>query len=113
MAAGNEVVEIFSGVAENVIVSLADCVCTGLPLSCTLTVNVDVVPLVGVPEISPVEARVSPAGRLPADIDQTYPGVPPVAASVAEYVDPVVAEGRDAAEICSCVAVILMVSEAI
>jgi hypothetical protein len=70
VAAGNEVVEIFSGVAENVIVSLADCVCTGLLLSCTLTVKVDEVPLVGVPEISPVEERVSPAGRLPALTDQ-------------------------------------------
>ena len=51
------------------IVSLADCVCTGLPLSCTLTVKVAAVPVVGVPEIIPVEASVKPAGRLPAVID--------------------------------------------
>ena len=60
---------ILSGAVEKVIVSLADCVCTGLPLSCTLTVKVAAVPVVGVPEIIPVEASVKPAGRLPAVID--------------------------------------------
>ena len=61
--------EILRGVAERLIVSLADCVWTGLPLSCTLTVNVAAVPDVGVPEISPLGARVKPAGRLPAVTD--------------------------------------------
>ena len=60
---------IFSAVPETTIVSVADCVCTGLPLSCTLTVNVEVAPVVGVPEIVPLEASVKPAGRLPAASD--------------------------------------------
>jgi hypothetical protein len=43
-----------------------DFVCTGLPLSLTLTVKLEVPVAVGVPEMAPVEAvRVSPAGRLP------------------------------------------------
>jgi hypothetical protein len=38
---------------------------------------------VGVPETIPVDAaRLSPAGRLPEEIDHVYPAVPPVACSV-------------------------------
>jgi hypothetical protein len=38
---------------------------------------------VGVPEITPVlDARESPVGRVPEDMDQLYGAVPPVAASV-------------------------------
>jgi hypothetical protein len=32
---------------------------------------------VGVPEMTPAELSVSPAGRLPVDRDQLYGGVPP------------------------------------
>ena len=47
-----------------------DFVCTGLPLSLTATVKLKVPLVVGVPEITPLEAaRVSPAGKLPALID--------------------------------------------
>jgi len=106
VAVGREDVEIFKAVAEITIVSVAFCVCTGLPLSCTLTVNVDVAPVVGVPEMVPLEASVRPAGRLPAAIDHVYADVPPVAANWLEYPVPADPEGselvvifRDEAEI--------------
>ena len=48
-----------------------DFVWTGVPLSLTVAVKLDVPLMVGVPEMMPVvAARVSPAGRLPAVIDQ-------------------------------------------
>jgi hypothetical protein len=51
--------------------SEADLVCTGLPLSLTLTEKLDVPLAVGFPEIKPVPApSVSPAGKLPEVIDQ-------------------------------------------
>jgi hypothetical protein len=44
---------------------------------------------VGVPEIIPVvAARLNPAGRVPAVIDQVYAGVPPVAVMGFEYAVP-------------------------
>jgi hypothetical protein len=52
-----------------VIDSCADAVCTGDPLSFTITVNVAVPFAVGVPEITPPLDIVSPAGRLPEAID--------------------------------------------
>jgi hypothetical protein len=57
-----------------------DLVCAGLPASVTVAVKL-VVPLpLGVPEIRPVlAARVSPAGRLPAVMDQLYGELPPLA----------------------------------
>ncbi len=49
--------------------------------SLTVTVMGKLPFAVGVPEMRPVlEARVSPAGRLPEVIDQVYGVVPPVAA---------------------------------
>jgi hypothetical protein len=62
-------VEIVSCVDATVIDSEADLVCTGLPLSLTLTVKVDVPLAVGFPEITPPELSVNPAGRLPEVID--------------------------------------------
>lgn len=57
---------------------------------------------VGVPEITPVvAASVSPAGRLPDEIDHVYAGVPPVACIAAEYAVPSVAHGSDEDEIAS------------
>jgi hypothetical protein len=48
-----------------------DLVCAGLPASVTVTVKPSVPLVFGVPEIRPVvEARLSPAGRLPAPMDQ-------------------------------------------
>jgi hypothetical protein len=49
----------------------ADFVCTGLLLSVTVTVKLNVPPAVGVPEITPLApARTNPAGRLPELTDQ-------------------------------------------
>ena len=48
-----------------------DLVCAGLPASVTVTVKPNAPVAVGVPEIRPVvEARLSPAGRLPAPMNQ-------------------------------------------
>ena len=53
--------------------------------SFTCTVNEAVPDVVGVPEITPVEAaRLNPAGKDPDEIDQVYGVFPPVAASVVE-----------------------------
>jgi hypothetical protein len=57
-----------------------DVVCVGLEESETVAVKLKVPLAVGVPEIRPVlAARLRPAGRLPALIDQVYGVVPPVA----------------------------------
>jgi hypothetical protein len=51
--------------------SLTDLVCAGLSASATVAVKLDVPLAVGVPEIRPVlEAKLSPAGRLPEVMDQ-------------------------------------------
>ncbi len=48
--------------------------------SVTRMVKLAMVVEVGVPEIAPVEVlRVSPAGSVPAETAQVYPGVPPTA----------------------------------
>jgi hypothetical protein len=90
--------------AEEVIVRVAgamtsdkgtDLVWAGLPASATTTVRLAVTGAVGVPEMIPVDAaRLSPAGRLPALIDQLYGDVPPFACSTVEYCEPTVPEGR-------------------
>ena len=74
--------------------SCADAVCAGDALSFTATVNVAVPLAVGVPEITPPLDSESPAGRLPDAIDHVYPGVPPLALSVALYELPVFAAPR-------------------
>ena len=91
----------------------------GTLLSFTLTWKLEVVAVDdGVPEIVPdVLFNVSPAGRLPEAIFHLYGGVPPVAASVAEYGTPTVASGSDDVVICRGTAVALkqpsvLVSEA-
>ena len=55
--------------AFTVMVSEADCVCTGDPLSVTAMVNVEVPLAVGEPEITPALESDSPAGKLPDAID--------------------------------------------
>ena len=70
VAAGNEA-EIANGGAVMTIESVADLVWAGLPESVTVAVNLLVPIAVGLPEISPVVVpRLSPAGRLPAVMDQ-------------------------------------------
>ena len=57
-----------------------DLVCAGLDASATVAVTLKVPVTVGVPETRPVVApRLSPAGRLPAVMDQLYGVMPPVA----------------------------------
>jgi hypothetical protein len=57
--------------AATAIERLIDLTCAGLPASVTVTVKPNVPLVFGVPEIRPVvEARLSPAGRLPAPMDQ-------------------------------------------
>jgi hypothetical protein len=61
-------------------------VCTGLPESVTLAVNLNVPAAVGVPEITPVLAMSDrPGGKEPEAIAQLYGGVPPLAVSIPEY----------------------------
>ena len=69
------------GAAAMTIDSLTDVLCVaGLPASLTDTVKLLVPVAVGVPEIRPVdEDNVSPAGRLPPEMDQVYGVVPPIA----------------------------------
>ncbi len=57
--------------AATVIEVVADLVCTGLLLSVTLTVKLEVTLAVGLPEMTPVvDDRLRPAGRLPEAMDQ-------------------------------------------
>lgn len=58
-----------SGVLATVMETGADIVCAGLLLSLTAAVKVITQLAVGVPEIMPVGASVSPTGRLPDAID--------------------------------------------
>ena len=61
---------IASAVGETTTDPGVDADCTGLLLSVTVAVKVEVPLVVGVPEITPVEeASVSPAGSLPDVID--------------------------------------------
>jgi hypothetical protein len=61
---------IMSGVGITAMVPEADADWAGLLLSLTVAVNAAAPPVVGVPEITPVDDRVKPAGRLPEAIDQ-------------------------------------------
>jgi hypothetical protein len=68
------------------------------------------VPLaVGVPEITPALEKVSPAGRLPADTDQVYPGVPPEAARDALYAVPFVPADNAAVVIASVEGAVIVI----
>src|SRR5436305_5161678 len=62
-------------------------------LSATRTVKFEVPDLVGVPEITPVDERLSPAGSVPDARLHTRAPSPPVAASVCEYAVPTVPFG--------------------
>ena len=57
-------------VGATVIEVAAVWVCAGLLLSVTLTVKVEVPLWVGVPEITPVDDKLRPAGRVPETMDQ-------------------------------------------
>jgi hypothetical protein len=63
--------------------------------SVTCTVNETVPAVVGVPEITPGDVRLNPAGNVPALTLQLYGVVPPLACSVVEYAVPAVPPGSD------------------
>jgi len=62
-------VNVEGAAAATTIERVADLVCAGLDESVTVTVKLAVPLAVGVPEIRPVEAMVSPAGKAPPVID--------------------------------------------
>lgn len=78
------VVVMLSCVGATVIVYEVELLCTGLPLSATVAVKVNVPADVGLPEIAPACDSVSPVGRPPVAILHLYPGVPPLACRVCE-----------------------------
>ena len=67
-----------------VIDSCCVAVAAGDSLSVTDTVKLELPLAVGVPVMTPALESDRPAGRLPEAIDHVYPGVPPLAFSVAE-----------------------------
>ena len=93
---GSDVVVIVGGCAAAATAMLNAFVAVLFAASVTCTVNDTVPAVVGVPEITPVdEARLNPAGKAPALIDQLYGVVPPLACSVVEYAVPAVPPGSD------------------
>jgi hypothetical protein len=65
--------------------------------SVTLAVKVSVPAVVGVPEITPVDAaRLNPAGSVPALTLQLYGVVPPLACNVVAYAVPTALPGSTA-----------------
>jgi hypothetical protein len=64
------------------IVSDFEAVCGFPEESTTFTVKLDWPAVVGVPEIWPLDAKLSPAGRVPEARDHVYGVIPPAAARV-------------------------------
>ena len=75
--------------------TVKDLVAVALELSVTLTVNVALPGVVGVPAIVPPALNASPSGSDPETMDQLYPPVPPLAESGCEYGMPAVALGSE------------------
>ena len=74
-----------SGNGATVNESVVDMFCTGRPESVTLNVSeIEFAVAVGVPLITPLFEKLSPAGKVPLAKDQAYGGVPPFAAKVVE-----------------------------
>ena len=91
---GNDAVVTVGGCAAAATVILKVFVPVLFAASVTCTVNDTVADVVGVPEITPVDAtRLNPAGNEPELIDQVYGVVPPLACKVVEYVVPTVPPG--------------------
>ena len=87
---------------DNVVMSTAvatamDSACVSVRPAESVTVmeKLDVPAAVGVPEIAPFDATVSPAGREPLVTAKEYGPVPPVAVTVWEYAVPVVPSVSD------------------
>lgn len=70
------------GGAAALIVTEKSFVDEALSAPATRTVKLELSAVVGVPSRTPVADRIRPAGSVPADTDQLYGVVPPVAASV-------------------------------
>ena len=90
--------------------SFAVAVCVGLEESAACTVKEEVPAVAGVPEIWPLEERLSPAGKLPLATDHVYGVVPPLALSVplkGVFSEPV---GSAAAPIVSAIAAMVIES---
>jgi hypothetical protein len=79
---GRDEVVILTGVttAATAMLRLAVAVLAGALESATRTVKETVPAAVGVPVISPAPFKLKPAGKEPADSDQLYGAVPPLAA---------------------------------
>ena len=93
---GSDVVVTVGGCAAAATAMLNAFVPVLFAASFTCTVNDTVPAVVGVPEITPVDAtRLNPAGNVPALTLQLYGEVPPLACSVVEYAVPVVPPGSD------------------
>ena len=73
----------------------------GLALSVTFTVKLEEPAVVGVPEITPPELIVRPAGRLPELVVQLYGVAPPVAAKDWLYATPTCPPGNELVVIAS------------
>jgi len=99
-----------SGAGDTVMDICVEVLCEGLPLSLTAATNEALPPVTGVPEMTPVELSVRPAGKLPDATFQWYPGVPPVACNVALYGLPKVPGVTEDEEIFSATAPMLMES---
>lgn len=61
--------------------------------SVTCTVKVELPAAKGIPEMVPNLRRAKPAGKEPAEIDQEYGGVPPMARNACQYGIPAAAAG--------------------
>jgi hypothetical protein len=93
---GNDVLVTVGGCAAAATAILSAFVPMLFAASFTCTVNDTVPAVVGVPEITPVDAtRFNPAGNAPALTLQLYGVVPPLACSVVEYAVPVVPPAND------------------
>src|SRR5205085_262509 len=77
----------------------------------TCTVNVAVPAAVGVPEMVPSAASVSPAGSAPTVTVHALPPAPPVAARICWYAVPTVPPGRLAVETVSAAGAIAMLRD--
>src|SRR4029077_10471185 len=93
---GNDVVVTVGGCAAAATATLKAFVPVLFAASVTCTVNDAVPAVVGVPEITPVDAtRLNPAGSVPALTLQVYGVVPPLACSVVVYALPAAPPGND------------------
>jgi hypothetical protein len=93
--AGSDAVVMLGGVGAGLIVICNACEADRLIESVTLAVKLYAPAVVGVPEIAPLPASVSPSGNDPLATDHAYGGVPPLAARVCVYAVPAVPEGND------------------